>query len=159
MSQDYFLKIEGIEGESQDKTHKNEIEIESIAFGVAQGGGMGYGGGGGVGKATFQDISFTKKVDKATLKISEACASGKHIPTIVFTARKAGQNPHEFLLVTANDVIITGHSYSGSPSGEMFESVSFNFTKIKFKYNEQNEKGGNKGGNEFGWNIKQNASA
>lgn len=159
MSQDYFLKIDGIEGESQDKTHKNEIEIESISFGVSQGGGMGYGGGGGVGKASFQDIAFTKKVDKATLKISEACANGKHIPTIVFTARKAGEHPHEFLLVTANDVIITSHSYSGSPSGEMFENVSFNFTKIKFKYNEQNEKGGNKGGNEFGWNIKQNAPA
>ena len=75
MSQDYFLKIEGIEGESQDKTHKNEIEIESISFGVAQGGGMGYGGGGGVGKASFQDISFTKKVDKATTKISESWTS------------------------------------------------------------------------------------
>ena len=159
MSQDYFLKIEGIEGESQDKTHKNEIEIESISFGVAQGGGMGYGGGGGVGKASFQDISFTKKVDKATTKISESCAKGTHIPSIVFTARKAGENPLEFLVVTANDVIITSHSYSGTPTGEMYESVSFNFTKIKFKYNEQNEKGGARGGNEFGWNVKQNASA
>ena len=159
MSQDYFLKIEGIEGESQDKTHKNEIEIESISFGVAQGGGMGYGGGGGVGKASFQDISFTKKVDKATTKISESCAKGTHIPSIVFTDRKAGENPLEFLVVTAKDVIITSHSYSGTPTGEMYESVSFNFTKIKFKYNEQNEKGGARGGNEFGWNVKQNTTA
>ncbi len=159
MSQDYFLKIEGIEGESQDKSHKNEIEIESISFGVSQGGGMGYGGGGGVGKASFQDIAFTKKTDKATTKITEACASGKHIPSIVFTARKAGEKPHEFLVVTASDVIITSHQLSGSPNGEMFENVSFNFTKIKFKYNEQDAKGGAKGGNEFGWNVKQNTTA
>ena len=159
MSQDYFLKIEGIEGESKDKKHSKEIEIESISFGVAQGGGMGYGGGGGVGKATFQDIGFSKKVDIATTKISEACAKGKHIPTIVFTARKAGENPHEYMIVTANDVIITSHTFSGSPSGEMFENVSFNFTKIKFKYNEQDAKGGAKGGNEFGWDVKANASA
>ena len=43
--------------------------------------------------------------------------------------------------------------------GELFENVSFNFTKIKVKYNEQDEKGNKKGGNEFGWNVKQNASA
>ena len=120
---------------------------------------MGYGGGGGVGKATFQDISFSKLVDKATTKISEACAKGTHIPSIVFTARKAGDKPHEYLVVTANDVIITGHSFSGSPSGEMFENVTFNFTKIKFKYNEQDAKGGAKGGNEFAWNVKGNEPA
>lgn len=159
MSQDYFLKIDGIEGESQDKSHKGEIEIDSINFGVSQTGGMGYGGGGGVGKAAFQDIGFTKLVDKATTKIAQSCASGKHIPKIVFTARKAGENPHEYMIVTASDVIITSHTFGGSPSGAMSESVTFNFTEIKFKYNEQDAKGGSKGGNEFAWNIKQNATA
>ncbi len=35
---DYFLKIDGIQGESQDKTHKNEIEIESFSWGAIQSG-------------------------------------------------------------------------------------------------------------------------
>ena len=159
MAEDYFLKIDGIDGESQDKTHGNEIEINSISFGVSQTGGLGYGGGGGVGKAAFQDISFSKRTDKATCKIMEACAKGTHIKEIVFTARKAGDKPLEYLVVTLNDVIITSHQMQGSPDGAMFENVSFNFTKVKFKYNEQDEKGNKKGGNEFGWNIKQNATA
>ena len=35
MAFDAFLKIEGIEGESTDKTHPGEIEIESFSWGVA----------------------------------------------------------------------------------------------------------------------------
>jgi type VI secretion system secreted protein Hcp len=29
---DYFLKIDGIEGESTDSKHKNEIEVESFGW-------------------------------------------------------------------------------------------------------------------------------
>ena len=32
---DYFLKIDGIEGESQDAKHKGEIEVESFGWGAA----------------------------------------------------------------------------------------------------------------------------
>lgn len=30
---DFFLKIDGIKGESTDKAHKGEIEIESFSWG------------------------------------------------------------------------------------------------------------------------------
>ncbi|MBV9275688.1 MAG: type VI secretion system tube protein Hcp, partial [Verrucomicrobia bacterium] len=33
MAVDYFLKIDGIEGESKDSKHQNEIEIGSFSFG------------------------------------------------------------------------------------------------------------------------------
>jgi type VI secretion system secreted protein Hcp len=33
---DYFLKIDGIEGESNDSKHKAEIEIGSFSFGATQ---------------------------------------------------------------------------------------------------------------------------
>ena len=33
---DAFLKINGIEGESQDDKHKNQIEILSYSFGASQ---------------------------------------------------------------------------------------------------------------------------
>src|ERR1035441_7639883 len=43
---DYFLKIDGIEGEAQDKTHKNEIQLQSWSWGETNTGSMGAGGGG-----------------------------------------------------------------------------------------------------------------
>ena len=36
MAQDIFIKINGIDGESQDVTHKNEIEVLSWDWGVVQ---------------------------------------------------------------------------------------------------------------------------
>ena len=61
-----FLKIEGIKGESKDKLHPDEIELDSVAFTVNGGGAGASGGGGGAGKVAVHDISFTHKVDKAS---------------------------------------------------------------------------------------------
>ena len=47
---DYFLKIDGIDGEAQDKTHKNEIQLESWSFGETNAGTAGMGLGMGAGK-------------------------------------------------------------------------------------------------------------
>ena len=37
---DYFLKIDGIKGESQDKTHKDEIQLNSFSWGATNAGSM-----------------------------------------------------------------------------------------------------------------------
>ena len=62
MAFDAFLKIEGIEGESTDKTHPGEIEIGSYSWGVEQPGSVG-GGGGGTGRVVAQDFHFTTKLN------------------------------------------------------------------------------------------------
>ena len=38
MTPDIFLKLETIKGESKDKTHTGEIDIESFTFGLQNGG-------------------------------------------------------------------------------------------------------------------------
>ena len=42
---DYFLKIDGIQGESQDSKHKNEIQLESWSWGEQQSGSFAALGG------------------------------------------------------------------------------------------------------------------
>src|SRR5436309_614292 len=63
---DYFLKIDGIEGESQDSKHKNEIDLESFSWGETQSGTHGAGGGGGAGKVSMQDFHFVMRVHTST---------------------------------------------------------------------------------------------
>ena len=46
MANDYFLKIDGIEGESADHKHKGEIDIMSYSMGATQTGTFSMGGGG-----------------------------------------------------------------------------------------------------------------
>ena len=73
---DFFLKLDGVEGESQDKDHKNEISLESFSFGADQSGTSSHGTGAGAGKVSMHDISVTKVVDKSSPVLFQNCASG-----------------------------------------------------------------------------------
>jgi type VI secretion system secreted protein Hcp len=114
---DYFLKIDGIAGESQDAKHKGEIEIESFSWGVSQTGAHAAGGGGGAGKVHFHDLTITKTVDKASPNLFLKCASGEHIKQAVLTVRKAGERQEDFLRVTFSDVLISSFQDGGTPNG------------------------------------------
>ncbi len=58
MATDYFLKLEGIDGESEQKDHANEIELLSWSWGETNSGSAAGGGGQGSGKVDMQDFSF-----------------------------------------------------------------------------------------------------
>src|SRR5215510_1551623 len=94
---DYFLKIDSVEGESQDATHKAEIDVLSWSWGESNSGTMAFGGGGGAGKVSMQDFHFTMNVNKSTPALMQGCANGTHFPTAVLTCRKAGKEQQEFL--------------------------------------------------------------
>ena len=87
---DLFLKIDGIQGESKDAKHANEIDVDAFSWGETNV-VSNAGGGRGAGKVAMQDFHFTKRLDTASPMLFLACASGKHFPKAVLTARKAGQ--------------------------------------------------------------------
>ena len=154
---DYFLKIEGVDGESKDDKHKNEIEIESWSFGASQSGSMAAGGGGGAGKVSMQDFTFTKSLDKSSPKLFEALATGQHLKEAKLVLRSGGGSQLEYLVITFSDVLISSYSTGGS-SGEdrPTESISLNFAQIKMSYVEQNADGRAGAAVEFGWDLKAN---
>jgi type VI secretion system secreted protein Hcp len=90
MAFDAFLKIDGVDGESQDSRHQGEIELLSFSWGESQAGNVAHGGGGGAGKVSMQDFHFTMRLSKASPKLMLSCASGQHIKSAVLTLRKAG---------------------------------------------------------------------
>lgn len=156
--QDYFLKIEGIDGESTDAKHKGEIDLESYSFGATNSGGHSYGGGGGSGKVSMNDFSFVMKINKATPKLMLACASGQHIPKAILTARKAGGNQEEFMKVTFSDLLVSSYHTSGSGGADVVptEQISLNFAKIEFEYKPQKPDGTLDGAVKTGWSLKNN---
>jgi len=157
MPQDMFLKIDGIPGESQDKTHKDEIQILSYSFGAQQSGSAGIGGGSGVGKVHIQDFQFTKFIDKSSPKLFEACATGLHDKSAVFTCRKAGGTQQEYLKFTLSGAMVS--SVSNATSGDEtlpLETFSLNFNKIEIEYHPQDAKGGLGGAVHGGWDLVKN---
>jgi len=79
MAVDMFLKLEPIKGESQDKAHKDEMDILAWSWGMSQSGTTHMGKGSGSGKANFQDLSVTKYVDSASTDLMKFCTMGSHI--------------------------------------------------------------------------------
>lgn len=106
MPTDIFMKINGIQGESRDKGHKDEIDVLTWTWGLSnQVMAPSAGGGTGAGKVKFQDISFTHLVDKASPNLMLSCASGKHIHEARITVRRSDPTtPQEFLLIKLQDV-------------------------------------------------------
>lgn len=158
MASDYFLKIEGIEGESQDAKHRGEIEIDSFSFGATQVGAHAGGGGGGAGKVSMQDFHFTMKVNKASPKLFLACATGEHIKKAVLTCRKAGKEQQEFYMVKMEDFLVSSYQTGGSGHGDVIptDQISLNFAKIEFEYKPQKADGTLDAPVKAGYDLKAN---
>lgn len=156
---DYFLKLEGnFEGESADKQHKGEIDLESWSWGESNAGTHSGGGGGGAGKVVMQDFHFVMKVNKVSPKLFLACASGEHIKKAILTCRKAGKEQMEFLKVTMSDLLVSSYQTGGSGHSDIVptDQISLNFAKVEFEYKEQKTDGTLAAANKAGWDVKGN---
>lgn len=154
---DYFLKIDGIDGESKDKEFKNHIQIDSWSWSSQQGGTMSAGGGGGAGKVQMQDFHFTMQMCKATPKLFLHCCNGKHVPKAELNARKAGGDQQKYLKVTFSDLLVSSYNVSGSGEGAPIpvDQISLNYSKIEYEYKEQQKDGTLGGPIKFGYDLKE----
>jgi len=155
MAVDVFLKINGIEGESADDKHKNQIDVLSYSFGITQTGTMSYGGGGGAGKANFGDFSFMMRMNKATPKLMNAVSTGKHIADAQLFCRKAGGTQEEYMTYKFYDLLVSSYQTSAS-SEEPTESISFNYSKMEMEYKLQDAKGKVTPAGDFKYDVKAN---
>ena len=153
---DYFLKVDGIAGESADSKHKGEIDVLSWSWGETQSGTAGGGGGGGAGKVQMQDLHVTTNMSKASPQLMLACASGQHIKSALLTGRRAGKGQLEFLTFSLSDVLVSSYQTGGTEAEPPVDSVSFNFAKIHVEYKQTDQSGKLGPSTKAGWDVKQN---
>jgi type VI secretion system secreted protein Hcp len=155
---DYLLEIDGIKGESTDKKHPGNIEIESFSWGATNTGAHSTGTGGGAGKVSYQDIHFTTRVNKASPLLMLACASGQHIKKATLTVRKQGGDQQEYYTLAMEELLVSSYQSGGSEGGNAVpvDQFSLNFTKIKFTYKGQKPDGTLDSPAVAGWNLKEN---
>jgi type VI secretion system secreted protein Hcp len=149
---DYFLKLDGIAGESRDAQHKGEIDLESFAWGELHQPGPGGGGA----KVQIEDLHVAMKLSKASPLLMLACASGQHIKSAVLTARRAVKTQVEFLVIKLADVVVSSYQTNGGVSNEPMDQVAFNFAKIELDYRPQNPDGSPGAPVVGGWDVKAN---
>jgi type VI secretion system secreted protein Hcp len=157
MAMDMFIKIGDLKGESEDKTHKDSVDVLAWSWGLSQSGTTHIGQGSGAGKVNVQDLSFTKYIDVSSPELMLACCNGKHFPEAKLTVRKAGETPLEYLKITMTDVMVASVSTGGSGGEDkLTENVTLNFGKVKVEYVEQTKTGGQGAKPTMGWDIAAN---
>ncbi len=144
MAIDMFLKIDGVDGESSDDRHRNEIALLSFSWGEARltpDGGAGTGGS--VGKVTMQDFHFTTLVNKSSPRLFLACAKGEHFKTAVLTVRRTGAQPTDFFIWRLSNIVVSGYQSSAELAGGVLptDHVTMGFSKIELEYRPMNPDG------------------
>ena len=155
-----YLKLDGIEGESQDSRHAKEIDVSAWSLGVTNAGAGHAGGGGGAGRATFTELSVTKVLDKASPALLLAVATGRHIRTAKLTVTSGGPRPLEYLTVDLEDVLVASCLLADpADSDRPVENVSFQYGKIHVTYSQQSPTGALGTVSAFGWDVVRNTQA
>jgi type VI secretion system secreted protein Hcp len=155
MAVDYFLKLDGIQGESVDTHFKNEIQILSWSWGASQVSSVAGTGGSGAGKADLSDFSIMTNFDKATPKFFKSICEGKHIKTGTMSAVKSGANGKPYLKVDFKELFVSSLQISASSEIPTI-SVSFSYNEIKIDYSQQNEMGNLTSTGAVTYNLKEN---
>src|SRR4051794_22346783 len=155
MAVDYFLKLDGIQGESLDATHKDEIQILSWSWGGSQTSSVAGTGGSGAGEVDLSDFSIMTNFDKATPKLFKSLCAGAHIKTGTMTAVKSGAEGKPYLKVDLTEIFVSSLQISGS-SEVPSVSISFSYNTIKIDYSMQNEQGNLTSTGPVSYDLKQN---
>ncbi len=157
MAVDMFLRIDSLEGESEDTTHKGEIEIASWNWAAKQTGTSGHGGGSGAGKVEHQDIEIRKRTDRASPVLYKLCCKGQHVASADLTVRKAGGDALEYLHIRLEDLLITSYEIGGEPKDDqVMETIRINFSRAAISYTPQIAAGGGGAKVSGGWDLKKN---
>lgn len=159
-SVDYWLKIEGVDGESTDAKLKGYIQIQNWTWNEKNKGSWSTTGGGGAGKVEMGDFSFQMQFNKASPKLFVMCATGEHIPSAKLICRKAGGGQQTFMSIDFSNVLVSSFETGSDPTGEQISplnTIAFNFEKIVVNYQEQNTDGSLGATTTAGYDLKKNA--
>lgn len=158
MAERWFLKVDGIPGESTDVVHKDEIDVLAWSWGLAAPASPGgSGGGGGSGKAEFEDFHFVSRISKASPKLFLAAAAGTHIKSAALTGvRGSAGKGAEYLKYKLSDVLVTSLNQDYSEPDAPTEQFSLGYSKFEISYSPMTAKG-TLGPSVVGrWDLKDN---
>ena len=153
----YFLKLDGIDGESLDKDHKGWSDISAFtsSFHLPDRGSAGSSRRRGA--AILEDISCVKELDKSSPKIQEALIMGKVIPKVeIHLTSSSNGMSQTYYSYELKNVMITSYNISGqSDVGLPMDEFSLSYEEIKVTYTEYDSNGRKKGNVEYTWKVEK----
>jgi len=153
-----YIKFDGIDGEAQDKDHKNWSDLASFSQAIHKP-GSGTGATRRRGDVVLEDIVCVKELDKSSPKLAEAVCKGRVFPKVEIhvTASYTDSGRVTYYAYELKNVQVVSYDISGSGQSEdvPMENLSFNFEEIKVTYTENDSKGKKKGNIEYTWKVEE----
>jgi len=160
MAVEIFLKLDGIDGESEKSGAEKYIEIFSFSNGASNPSSVAFGTGSGAGKVDLSSLSLQKQLDKSSPYLFLNCCNGKHIATGSMIVREAtGDTTTKiYYQYDMTEVFVDSISWGGAAGGgKPSESLSLSAKTLKVSYWYQNTDGSLGGPIQAGWDVTKNA--
>jgi len=154
-----YIKFDGVDGEAQDKEHKNWSDMLSFNQGMTQPGGGSTGPTRRRGDVIVDDLACVKELDKSSPKIAESVCKGKIYPKVEIhmTASTTDEGRKTYYSYELKNVMVTSYNIGGDGQSESVptETFSLNFEEIKVTYTETDRAGKTKGNVEYSWKVEE----
>ena len=144
----FYLPKSSVKGETHDDTMSKEGAFEIVSFEIGAENNINIGsmtGGGGAGKATFKELTVTKKTDTGSAELFAHLCAGKHFDDAVIELRRSGvasKSGDGFLKWEFKQVMIQDISWSGSDGDDVCEeTLVIQYGAMKVSYKPQDKTG------------------
>jgi len=149
---DYFLRIDGIDGDSVDDQHPKWIDVGSWSFG-ASAPATSSTTTGTTGKSTVSNLNVSAESGSASPKLFLATMTGQRANVAMIDGvRNAGDTRQSVIEIRLGDVGVT--SYQVSASEWPFDSFALSFSRITVTFRVPSPDGGVGTAVSAGWDLK-----
>lgn len=161
---DYIILDLGddVAGDCQLKGNVGKIQCMSYSHGVSQPlTGDVSNNKRTTGKPMIQDMVLTKMFDKSSPKLNYYCCTGEAFETAVITIYQmddSAKTPKKYIEYTLTNAIISSVSVGGG-GGVPSETLTLNFSKIKWWYMAQEETASQKGNLAYEYDLSEHTAA
>lgn len=131
-----YLKIDGLDGDVTESTHKNWVECDSMSWNVSRTLSTKTGQGKDRESTSphISEITLTTKMDKTSpVFFSEACV-GQGKTALIHLVQTSPNGVETYMEYTLTNTLVSGYSVSADEDNRPQESITLNFTKIEMKY-------------------------
>jgi type VI secretion system secreted protein Hcp len=127
---DYFLKIDGVEGESLDKAHRDEIDVLSWSWGTSRSGGS----------TVFDPFSWEQGLDSSFVPLFLGLANGTTFDSALLSVRREGTTQDFFKMLLQDAKVVSLSSQAGDAG--IAVNAALSYVAITMTYLPQDAKGG-----------------
>jgi type VI secretion system secreted protein Hcp len=152
----YYLRLDGIDGESMNRGHEKWFELAAFSWGVQSTLSPGRGGGAGVGRPVLEPVHATLRGAQGVPALFQTCTTGRHIAAATLDIVATGEQPRSILKADLADVLVSSVELSGADGADLAAVVTLAYGKVTLTASTQDPNGAIVPGIPVGWDLGRN---